>query len=761
MFCAFRSSFRNVYLVTPAPAARVTMLIRSTRWEGLIEERSNLTSAFQTKDTWDIQSSKLNIRMENFTVYHARLKTNAQESNIVIDRSLFTNYQDVRPTLGGVYLSTYCNAGPSRFHITDSTFSFQDHPNPISSVMNLYEGTLMIRTVESRENPPAPCNASVLIENSRFKNNVRGLTFIGEFSQTHVHQCEFKENIAMHAGAGILLLTTPSTPTLVTESVFDSNAAGDFLPEKVRDYEENFKVSGDEVRINAPCCKGVITFVGKGGAIRVQKGNLTIRNSLFANNTARLLGGAIFVDTNYSLYITDATFQNTAIHKHSMQGDMIYSNGKVNIQSATLNVITAQNHVAVVRHSGDHWSIEVKGVSVQCPVGYRLRVTNTSAYGVAEQGLKRSYKLDQLSYFCESCPQNKYSLDYGFMNYSLTYFSDFAYYTILINGSKPRKPYKGSFYYHDIECMDCPYGGKCHEGISSVANFWGYLDKGHIKFQHCPKGYCCTSKDCDDYNTCAENRMGTLCGACNDGYSEALFSPQCVPDDNCNPTFLYPVALLSGMLYALFLLFQKDMRDMMFMNTISCKDLPLKRRKYEANHVNTQDESSRSPLQGFGELDNIVTDSEMEPDGMTSLTEEDIETKNNNRKPEEEEEEVDESIPAEAAAQEAPPDTGASFLIILFYYFQDAQLLHIKTVFAVSESKSRGMIKQILSGLFKFRVELFQFMDTVCFISGITPVDKLLYKALLVPYVIIQFGVMYMVYRWCFQVCAWVKQIIY
>jgi len=56
-------------------------------------------------------------------------------------------------------------------------------------------------------------------------------------------------------------------------------------------------------------------------------------------------------------------------------------------------------------------------VWVQCPVGYDLRTTNSSAYGVSPDGLLRSYQLDQLSYFCESCARNKYSLDYGFLNY--------------------------------------------------------------------------------------------------------------------------------------------------------------------------------------------------------------------------------------------------------------------------------------------------------------------------------------------------------
>ena len=58
------------------------------------------------------------------------------------------------------------------------------------------------------------------------------------------------------------------------------------------------------------------------------------------------------------------------------------------------------------------------------------------------------------------------------------------------------------------------------------------------------------------------------------------------------------------------------------------------------------------------------------------------------------------------------------------------------------------MIKTVLSGLFKFRIELFQFMDKICFMQGMTPVFKLLIKAVVVPYVIVLFGLMYMVYKW-------------
>ncbi len=51
--------------------------------------------------------------------------------------------------------------------------------------------------------------------------------------------------------------------------------------------------------------------------------------SKFANNTARLLGGSIFVDIDGSLDIGNTYFENTPIHDHALQGDILYSDGHV------------------------------------------------------------------------------------------------------------------------------------------------------------------------------------------------------------------------------------------------------------------------------------------------------------------------------------------------------------------------------------------------------------------------------------------------
>jgi len=50
-------------------------------------------------------------------------------------------------------------------------------------------------------------------------------------------------------------------------------------------------------------------------------------------------------------------------------------------------------------------------------VGYRLRTNNASTYRVQPAGLIRSHRMDQLVFFCESCPRNKYSLGAGYFLY--------------------------------------------------------------------------------------------------------------------------------------------------------------------------------------------------------------------------------------------------------------------------------------------------------------------------------------------------------
>lgn len=702
--------------------------INST-WMGRMDPQCNNTGSCNPSTVIRLKAIDLNMYYYNSTFLQVVQQMKGEKVYMTVKENTISNQDGQQSVLGGIYLTISGGMKESIIDVSDSIFEKQVSENPIESIMNLHKAALVINV---RGPLKEISNVTAIVTRCVFHNNERGVTFVGAFNKLDVSDSSFKNNVAMHAGAGILFFTTVPIHYFVRNCTFDSNAAGAFRPERLDDYKESFQVSGDEVRIHSQCCKGVISFVGKGGAIRIQRGGLNLTDCTFNNNTARLLGGAIFVDKEGRLEVNNTEFQNSPVGRLAQQGDILYSDGEVIVGGVKVILHTAKNHIAVVRHSGNHWSIEVRDVFLQCPIGYRLRVTNTSAYGVDRNGLKRSHKMDQLSYFCESCPRNKYSMDYGYLNYSLVY-DTFAYFTLLINGTQPSAACTGSYHHHDIECLECPYGGRCQQGITAVPNFWGYIDGPTVVFQHCPKGYCCTSTECKHFNTCAKHRTGKLCGQCKTNYSEALFSSQCVPDQFCNPTWLWPVAVGSGFLYFLFLLFQKDIRDMMFLQGVSLSDLIPKRGRavnhVELNHIGPDEQTSRTLNDPGGETDRLA-ESEAEHD-------EPIE--NNNMKLGE--------LETKTAAS-PPADTGAGFLIIIFFYFQDAQLLHVNTVFARAESEVKVLIKTVLSGLFKFRVELFQFVDKICFIQGITPVWKQLMQVILVPYVLLQFGLMFVVYKW-------------
>ena len=86
-------------------------------------------------------------------------------------------------------------------------------------------------------------------------------------------------------------------------------------------------------------------------------------------------------------------------------------------------------------------------------------------------------------------------------------------------------------------------------------------------------------------------------------------------------------------------------------------------------------------------------------------------------------------VPSEAEMlHEVKKEEGGIFLILMFYYFQDASIIHFKTVFVKEDHPYINLVKQIIGGLFKFRIDLISITGNVCTISDLTPVTKLLLK---------------------------------
>ena len=112
-----------------------------------------------------------------------------------------------------------------------------------------------------------------------------------------------------------------------------------------------------------------------------------------------------------------------------------------------------------------------------------------------------------------------------------------------------------------FSCADCPYGANC-PGNALIArpNFWGEWKSGQVSFKQCPN-YCCTGTDeasCSSYDSCAGNRTGTLCGACQTGFSVSILSGQCVPNFECGHPWFWALATLAALLYMIWYTFKDE-----------------------------------------------------------------------------------------------------------------------------------------------------------------------------------------------------------
>ncbi len=89
-------------------------------------------------------------------------------------------------------------------------------------------------------------------------------------------------------------------------------------------------------------------------------------------------------------------------------------------------------------------------------------------------------------------------------------------------------------------CIPCPYGAVCSgNNVVPKPNYWGYWHKEELVFQQCPAGYCCsgsTSEQCIEYNWCAGNRTGVLCGVCKQNFAVSILSGKCILESQCKDT---------------------------------------------------------------------------------------------------------------------------------------------------------------------------------------------------------------------------------
>ena len=131
-------------------------------------------------------------------------------------------------------------------------------------------------------------------------------------------------------------------------------------------------------------------------------------------------------------------------------------------------------------------------------------------------------------------------------------------------------------------CYPCPYQASCINEIRSRGNYWGISNSsGAVTFLICPPSYCCLSlAKCTSYDTCAENRMGRLCGDCANGHSLSLLGHnQCAPSMNCIVKLFWFGYALAVVMICLFVMYNKEV--VTFLKSVITK-------KCRQEHFNTR-----------------------------------------------------------------------------------------------------------------------------------------------------------------------------
>ena len=107
--------------------------------------------------------------------------------------------------------------------------------------------------------------------------------------------------------------------------------------------------------------------------------------------------------------------------------------------------------------------------------------------------------------------------------------------------------------------LDCPVGANCTTSIKSKSNFyWSKTKEQKLTFLPCPRGFCCTGNQCNTIKGCNKNRVGTLCGRCNESYMESFLSADCISIQSCqNFTRFWLLYCIYALTLAIFLYYMK------------------------------------------------------------------------------------------------------------------------------------------------------------------------------------------------------------
>ncbi len=548
-----------------------------------------------------------------------------------------------------------------------------------------------------------------------------------------ISNCRFLNNSAFSEGGSLFFHVLPIAKIHVKHSVFENNQG---LPGAGL-YRENIddKICGNatfEPKYHASITTCIldshfINNIDTAVLVKGQQtyGTLAITKCSFKNNGCISSSFAEDIFTDMSLELNDTNIFKQR-NNHYPRSVGINAQSDTRVKNLTINTtdLSHQRQISLAMFSHYITKANSSFSEYQCPSFYRP-VLSTS--GITDMGAV------MVHISCETCYEG-YFIGQTWSVISVENGSDYNCQEkdiLDILDSKYRVSSNSFCHTKSIgTCIECPHGANCSAGVAALPNYWGHMTAtDRLEFHRCPVGYCCNKAPCKGITQCASHRVGTLCGHCMSNFSESLLSPECLPDEECDDTWVLPLFVLWAFCVTWAIIFMGDLGQLPSRILFRFKQCCCRRRKPD-NQETLTDVSDRKEdtlsFKAIVELKQItpeVTSNEMvrkNPILWGLLTTEE---------------------------QENSDDSGhLKYLQIILYYIQDSSLLEVDLALGTKGTSTQN-IRRMLLNISELAIDLLDLGGKLCPIKGWTPVIKTLAKRLTGPLVFLFIFIIYWIIK--------------
>lgn len=375
--------------------------------------------------------------------------------------------------------------------------------------------------------------SKVTVKNCRSIHSVGGGVYLQSQNKSRIvfEKSVFLNNSSPNMPGGAILLSMP-LDELVDPGCITEDAEKKFPHWRYKTLFKDTESRNNVARI--------------GGAVLLENGKTLFQNCSFEGNFASAVGGSIYAedgstsvisrDSLFLQYETEVKGDRTIFSKSSFVHSE--SGGPLVVKNATLNAKhnKAGNSLVIIGKGG-RVDFGNKNLTVlYCPTGRKMQFLNFSNTITARtRDFSCKVRVTGLEYSCLPCSGGLYSLQRGQIC--------------------------GTYLTPGFRCLSCPFGANCSKNIVALPIFWGFevsKNPPTLKFAICPIGYCSPNEHQESlgYNGCQGNRFGVLCGRCNTGFTETLYSARCRSVGQCHDYWFWPFAVLYLIIMAMYLTFK-------------------------------------------------------------------------------------------------------------------------------------------------------------------------------------------------------------